>query len=375
MWGQGIGQGAALAAILAYAVNHPHFANSYQIFYRSFKAKLFSQEHSIGMRVRFFIAGIAVPIAFAFIFLAGFLGKSPVFLGYTVNAMFFFVGWHYVKQGYGALIVCSVMRKQFFSTGEKRVFLANAFAAWFYSWVNANAAVNRFEYWDIPYSTFMLPPFLQQAGGMLLIFTSVLTVAVLVKKDWSLQSRLPWNGIVAYFSALYIWTAFVQSFHKDAFLFIPAFHSLQYLIMVWKYENNRVKDVPSPLFQKIKKYWYIVPAGFAFILVVPIAPENWLPNMNYQDSVLLSLSVITAIGLFFQRLFSFLTGGIILGFLGFWLLPVWLMGSVPYDYEIFGSALFPFFFWIFINIHHYFMDSVIWRKENPDVKRYLFRTD
>ena len=27
---------------------------------------------------------------------------------------------------------------------------------------------------------------------------------------------------------------------------------------------------------------------------------------------------------------------------------------------------------IFIDIHHYFLDNVMWRKDNPDVSRHLF---
>ena len=58
--------------------------------------------------------------------------------------------------------------------------------------------------------------------------------------------------------------------------------------------------------------------------------------------------------------------------LGFWLLPRWLNANVPYDRALFGTGLFFFVFWIFINVHHYFLDTVMWRKGNPDVQRYLF---
>ena len=34
--------------------------------------------------------------------------------------------------------------------------------------------------------------------------------------------------------------------------------------------------------------------------------------------------------------------------------------------------MFLFVFWIFINVHHYFLDNVMWRRENPDTKKYLF---
>ena len=38
----------------------------------------------------------------------------------------------------------------------------------------------------------------------------------------------------------------------------------------------------------------------------------------------------------------------------------------------FGPSLFLFMFYIFINIHHYFLDNVMWRRGNPDVQQYIF---
>ncbi|MEX1317921.1 MAG: hypothetical protein AB1Z22_12465, partial [Synechococcaceae cyanobacterium] len=61
-----------------------------------------------------------------------------------------------------------------------------------------------------------------------------------------------------------------------------------------------------------------------------------------------------------------------LGYLGFWTLPGWLDTHVDLPQQLFGHSLFLFSFWIFINIHHYFMDSVMWRRENHEVAQYLF---
>jgi hypothetical protein len=66
------------------------------------------------------------------------------------------------------------------------------------------------------------------------------------------------------------------------------------------------------------------------------------------------------------------TFGAILGFSGFFLIPGILHGVLPSDEQRFGPLLFLVIFWIFINIHHYFIDSVIWKRENPDARRYLF---
>jgi hypothetical protein len=62
----------------------------------------------------------------------------------------------------------------------------------------------------------------------------------------------------------------------------------------------------------------------------------------------------------------------LLGFLGFWWIPQKLDTWIGYDETLFGPTLFLFVFWLFINVHHYFLDSVMWRAENPEVRRNLF---
>jgi H+/Cl- antiporter ClcA len=68
----------------------------------------------------------------------------------------------------------------------------------------------------------------------------------------------------------------------------------------------------------------------------------------------------------------FVTIGVFLGFLGFYGLPRSFDSMVPYDKHLLGPSLFLFAFYIFINIHHYFLDNVMWRRGNPDVQQYLF---
>jgi hypothetical protein len=68
----------------------------------------------------------------------------------------------------------------------------------------------------------------------------------------------------------------------------------------------------------------------------------------------------------------FVLTGLLLGYLGFWGVPQVLDKLVPYDRVAFGGTMFLFVFWIFINVHHYFLDNVMWRRENPDTRKYLF---
>lgn len=95
--------------------------------------------------------------------------------------------------------------------------------------------------------------------------------------------------------------------HPALVLWVPLFHSLQYLAVVWRYEANRNRA---------------------------LRPHDLLPEL---------------------RLAGFYAIGLGLGYLGFWLLPRYLNRHAPYDQALFGTGLFFFVFWIFINLHHYFL--------------------
>jgi hypothetical protein len=112
---------------------------------------------------------------------------------------------------------------------------------------------------------------------------------------------------------------------------IPALHSVQYLYIVWLLKRNEARAAEGPpLFGK--------PAGVR----------------------LLALSV-ASIGLgwiLFRGVPAFLEG---------MLVPSARPGAAAADL---GPT--PYFaaIFVFVNIHHYFMDNVIWRREHPET-RYL----
>ena len=68
----------------------------------------------------------------------------------------------------------------------------------------------------------------------------------------------------------------------------------------------------------------------------------------------------------------FVIAGGALGFAGFWIAPVTIDALSGYDRAVFGATLFLFIGWTFINLHHYFMDNVIGRRENPETLRHRF---
>jgi len=73
------------------------------------------------------------------------------------------------------------------------------------------------------------------------------------------------------------------------------------------------------------------------------------------------------------RLFGFVALGTLLGYLAMDAVPRFFDSRFHYDQGIFGPNLFYFAFIVFINIHHYFIDNVIWRFKDPEVRTYLLR--
>ncbi len=322
---------AIFAVAMTHFINHPHFANSYQIFYGNFAAKAFGRAGDPLLRWRYRIAGIVVPLALAG-FLAGcVLAGDARTLGFAGNLMFLLVGWHYAKQGYGMAIVDSVLKRRFYGTAEKRALLWHAYACWSLSWLIGNRAVAMQDLWGLKYYTFAVPDWLYYALVALVAASGLWLLACLLRRHLA-GKGLAWTGLLAYGVTLYLWLLFVR-IDVRYLLVVPAFHSLQYLVVVWRYKLNEAAARP---------------AGPQEARFGGLTAYAWL------------------------RLLAFLLVGVAVGWALFWGLPGWLDKWVGYDHALFGTTLFFFAFWIFVNVHHYFLDNVMWRRENPLTKRFLF---
>ena len=204
------GMVAATALIIANFINYPHFAHSYQIFYRNFRRKAFRYDFILPLRARYVVAGLIVPGALISFFALSGLRSDAGFLAYAGNAMFFFVGWHYVKQGYGMLMVDAALKRLYFNSTDKKVLLANSYAIWILTWLNVNAAITKRELYGLNAYSFDVPP-------QVLMFMTVLAIASSIATLWIFTRRwrhnggvLPFNGTVAYLVTLYSWQLFAR---------------------------------------------------------------------------------------------------------------------------------------------------------------------
>lgn len=317
--------------ILSVLVNHPHFAHSYQIFYGSYIQVTRGAGVDPALRRRYLWAGLILPLLFASYFALAIGWNEPAMLRYAANAMLFFGGWHYVKQGYGMLMADAALKRSFFPGHAKKLLVANAYACWALSWLLINRVVAERDFLGLSYYTMQAPGGAIVAAGVVAGITTLLCLGMLAHHALKHGQAFPLNGTAAYLASLYLWL-FLQS-EPELLALVPAFHSLQYLVIVWRHRMNVETGKPD-------------------------ARNAAAIASRFENRAV--------------RFSAFIAGGMLLGFCGFYLAPAALDGIVPYDRGEFGPHLVPFLFWVFINIHHFFIDNAMWRKENPHTLKHLF---
>ena len=75
--------------------------------------------------------------------------------------------------------------------------------------------------------------------------------------------------------------------------------------------------------------------------------------------------------IYFIRQYGYLIFSAVLGAIFFYFLPKYLDQLKLLHFDVFGTLM-MFYFVIFLNIHHYFIDNVIWKKSNKQMQQYLF---
>ena len=430
---------AGTMLLLAHFVNHPHFAHSYQIFYRGFVRKAFPRSRrgdapptgakappspgegkgaamvmggaalgpeteaplppgeGFGVRgeqgsapeptpastpesrlaARYRFAGLLVPAVLVAFFAAALAEGSVALLGLAANVMFFMVGWHYAKQGYGILMLDAARKGLRFAPRARRRLLWNTHLAWITFWLFANEMLKARELWGITYYFFDLP------DPLLFTMAALVTVSTLaVGRDllalWRAERVLPVNGLLAYIAAGYVWLL-VGRLDPVLLLVVPFFHALQYLAVVWRYQLNVEEadrlpaHAPAGHGKSPDGQDDFAPMGSGAPLPrevleasekSPSPPERRVGVREIPWKAWLKSAPV--------GLARFILAGGVLGFAGFWLAPITIDALSGYDQAVFGATLFLFVGWTFINIHHYFIDNVIWRRENPETRRHLF---
>ncbi len=311
----------------AHAINDPHFAVTYLLFYRDVRARLTSPELPPAQRLRYLMAGFVLPLALIGWAIGGLVSRSAPALGAMTQLMYLLVGFHYVKQGFGVVTLLSIRRGVQFSATERRALLAHCYAAWAYGWASPFDPGSTVEEKGVVYTTLAHPPWLEPAARAA-FFASAVWLAFMLLSKWRRERRLPLPPLVGFLCTLWFWTTY-SGLDPLLIYVIPALHSVQYLYFVWLLKHGEASAHEGPP-EFGRPARVVVGALAAGALLLGLVLFHWLPQG--LDAALIDPRAAAATDL----------------------------GATPYFAAIFT----------FLNLHHYFMDFVIWRRDNPQT-RYL----
>jgi hypothetical protein len=239
--------------------------------------------------------------------------------------MFLLVGWHYVKQGFGVMTVLAARRGVRFSPRERFAILAHCYAGWAYAWASPFDPGREVEEKGVVYRSVAQPAGLERLTHVFFLASAVVLVVVLVAK-WRRERRLPLvTPLVALVCSVWVWSVY-SSADPLVIYAIPALHSLQYLYFVWLLKGAEAREREGP------------------------------PGFERAAGARVGLLAVAALGL---------------GWVLFHGAPSALDDFlVPRRWRYTDLGPTPYFAALFavVNIHHYFMDTVIWRRENPKTR-------
>jgi hypothetical protein len=319
---------AFIVLLAAYLFTYPHFAYSYQLLYQDFFKKITGRIDK-PLQLHYIWASVVVPGILLVLSAYCYFKQDFKIFSLMVNVGLLITGWHYVKQGFGVLIVTSVYQKIFYSHWERRIFLLNANLLWIYAWIGFNTDKRYCIYWSaypFEFQTLGFPLVLKTLFFCLVCISLISFFGVIVRKYYRESILPPLGGMVGYFTPFYLWVLFLSFYpfsYEDLnpiYLLVPTVHSIQYMTIVFKMKSNEVKA------RRIK----------------------WV------------------------SFFSFAALGVLLGYLGFVAAPQFLDKTFNANHVLSNGVFFVIIFTLFINVHHFFADNVSWRKESSRTKEYLF---
>lgn len=243
-------------------------------------------------------------------------------LSLSVRIMYVTVGWHYSKQVFGCMMVYGHYTSYRFTSKQKLLLKLSLFSVAFFNFFNLSVSRSTTEssnyFFNIPITELGF-------SGLFVTFFQILTLILFVAtcyfifyKKYSESKKFPSLNIVIPYLAFHIWWIPPIRQNEFYFLIVPFFHSLQYLPFAYRLEVKR-------------------------------------GARSERESLKLSLKIAALI---------------IVGLLAFEIIPTFLDKTLE-SYAHFNTWYFMISFAVFINIHHFFIDSAIWKFDDPKVKEKL----
>lgn len=305
--------GAGAQAWVATAINMPHFMASYRLVYRSRETILAHKWASLG-----------VPLL-----LLAYLVAAIVMVDYTqvlgiglVTIASVYLAWHYTGQVWGMMASFAYLDGTSFDATERRLVRTSLriLLAWHLAW---------FLYTQLrDPSRVELLYRLMSAATVVAFALGAIGIARQARRT---GRRPPLLSVTAWL-AIFVWYA-VMARDPKAIFWVQIAHSIQYLSFPVRVEFNRAARATRE----------------GDVGAAHPTHAGALRHMVLYGVLLLAVSVVVS-----------------------QVVPNSLMGVIG---NIFGeepARAAPILILMFINIHHYFTDGVLWKISNPEVRKDLF---
>jgi len=301
---------AGAQALIATAINMPHFMASYRLVYGS-----------RDMILRHKWASIYVPaILVAYIALALWDAQHsdaqhpPALAIVLIAVASGYLAWHYTGQVWGMMASFAYLGGMRFERVERLLIRSGLriLLAWHVTW---------FLYTQLQNAELVRPLYVLISSATIAAFLLGVVGLLLMRRR---VGRLPPARALVAWLAIFVWYA-AMARDPRALFWVQIAHALQYLAFPVRVEMNRTSREASASPYRVALHM----AGYgAILLAVSIGVAQLVP-----------MSAMGVVGNMF--------------------------GEQP------GRAA-PILLLMFINIHHYFTDGVIWKISNADVRRDLF---
>lgn len=322
-----------VATVGSFLVFQPHFIYTYRMAYGRGMAFVFRRwPQLIGVPLllisvyatALFFYGTPVQSGILIEFFpeaAGFT-YGRLILSVVLSSMFLMLGWHHSKQTFGCMMVYRKFDNYPVSRSQRRLLLGSLYSLWAVNVVVAQANDQLpTPFYGLPLYT---PKILESLRVpvisicWLLVFWSLYQ---LVFKNWRDFRKRPSANFLVPLIAILLWWA-PPFYQRDFYIwFSTVFHALQYWPFAFRYEQGRATH-SQPAKRKLLKLavWGIVLGALCTFLPMAVDVVA-LPNLMEDVSA--------QVGFF---LIAFQTS---------------------------------------LNIHHYFLDSVIWRLDQPEIRNFI----
>ncbi|MEC4747464.1 hypothetical protein [Methylomicrobium sp. Wu6] len=327
-----------ITASLALVINYPHFLASYKLAYT--RNGRFIRQHPLALLLVPSLLLLVIIVGYMnfdkeiagsawerFVhhiqaegFSVGVLYPSPYWrdfvLGLLINLMFFTVGWHYTKQTFGCMMVYAHYDHYTLTKYQRLIIRYALLSVWWLSFIGGNISQTSAQFWGFHYMTLDLPDWLWPLSKIL-VLVGLAAIGVVLYQVYQQSGKKPSPQFLVAGVALYVWWL-PWTRQADFYgYWVPFFHSLQYLAFVHTLENNRLKHQAN---QGIA----------ATAIVLGLLAGGWLIFEYFPHSLDMANTQATH-----GIAYCFLTTT------------------------------------LFINIHHYFIDHVLWRMSDPHIRRWL----